>query len=143
MIDRETRDKYAELLRHFAAGQLTNDDYDDQTDKVAFKDDSVNEIYDQMWFTYCDLRTHKLTGKDKLTAEGRKVVARFIMFLYSDFSYEWPRSNLGGRLLNLLSQADSSGMQIGINYDAQVPDREVFVLKPFPEHQTTHGVRHG
>jgi len=107
MINRPTRDRYAELLRHFIAGQMTNFEYETQFDNIAESldttDPAVHEIFQAMWYTYCDLRKHKMTGADALVGDNRHTLARFILFLYSDLPYEWPTSSLKGCLLNLLT----------------------------------------
>jgi hypothetical protein len=107
MIDRPTRDRYAELLRHFVAGQMTNFEYEGHFDSIAesldISDPAVDEIFQAMWHTYCDLRKHKMSGRDALVGENRDTAARFILFLHSDLPYEWPTSSLKGCLLNLLT----------------------------------------
>ncbi len=107
MIDRLTRDQYAQLLRHFAAGQITNFEYEARFDKITtdidVADPAVKEIFGSMWFTYCDLYKHKLAGDHALEGETRKAVLRFLLFLHSDYPYEWPVEKLSGRLLNLLT----------------------------------------
>src|SRR5688500_7396013 len=104
-IDRQSRDRYAELLRHFAAGRLTNVEYDDASDAyIAAGDVALSEIWWQMWQTYDDIREHRLTGKDELPREGRTDVARMVLFLHSDLPYEWPvPSRLLGLLLNVFT----------------------------------------
>ena len=90
-VDRERRDKLAELLRHFAAGRITNDQWDDAAlPLVKTEDPALLTAWGQMWHTYDDLHEHRLTGKHELPDEWRKLVARLILFLYSDLPYEWP-----------------------------------------------------
>lgn len=108
MIDRIARDQFAELLRHFAAGNLTNHDYDAAADHIVCdanrKDRSLWAIYSRVWFFYSDVRQHCLREEYKLTDEGRRAVARWILFLYSDLEYEWPIKSfisLSGCLLRL------------------------------------------
>jgi hypothetical protein len=90
-VDRQSRHRYAELLRHFAAGQLTNDQYEDATEHLMRSEDlALRELWWTMWSTYDDLREHRLTGEYKLPPEGRATVARMVLFLHSDLPYEWP-----------------------------------------------------
>jgi len=107
MIDRQSRDHYAELLRHFIAGQMTNFEYEDRFDNIAktltINDPAVHEIFEDMWFTYCDLRQHTMTGPDAIVGDNRHTVVRFILFLHSDLPYEWPTRNIKDCLLNLLT----------------------------------------
>ena len=35
MVDRKARDKFAELLRHLATGQITNDEFEDRAPHLA------------------------------------------------------------------------------------------------------------
>ncbi len=104
-IDRQSRDHYAELLRHFASGRLTNTEYDEASEAyVAARDLALSEIWWQMWYTYDDLHEHRLTGKHELPREGRTDVARMVVFLHSDLPYEWPvPSRLLGCLLNAIT----------------------------------------
>jgi hypothetical protein len=108
MVDRIARDKFAELLRHFGAGNLANDQYEDAA-HLILKDADRNDrslwaVYSAAWFLYDDIRVHRLRDKHALTDEGRRAVARWILFLQSDLEYEWPiRSmiSLSGCLLRI------------------------------------------
>jgi hypothetical protein len=90
MIDRASRRAVGELLRHLAAGQITNDQFEDRLPRSS-EDIAVAEIRHQAWFLYSDLREYRFVGKDRLTDEHRREVARWILFLQSDLEYEWPR----------------------------------------------------
>ena len=105
MSDRQSRDRYAELLRHFAAGRLTNDEYEDACSACLSSPDlALRELWWEMWHAYDDLHEHRLTGKYELLREGRTTVARMVLFLHSDLPYEWPvPSRLLGLLLNVLT----------------------------------------
>lgn len=85
MIDRLTRDRYAELLRRFIAGQVTNFEYEDRFDEVAIDldiaDPAVEELFRVMWFPYCDIRKHKMTGVHAIEGENRQTVLQFLLFL--------------------------------------------------------------
>jgi hypothetical protein len=104
-IDRQSRDGYAELLRHFAVGRLTNDQYEDAAEAyLGSADLALRELWWVMWPTYDDLHEHRLTGKWKLPPEGRTTVARMVLFLHSDLPYEWPVvPRLVALLLNVLT----------------------------------------
>lgn len=106
-MNRTVRNEYAELLRGFIGGQITNFEYEDRFDKFdlgqAISDPAINEIFGAMWSAYCDIREHKMTGKFKLVGENRETAIRFILFLHSSFPYEWPVQSLSERLLNLLT----------------------------------------
>ena len=47
-------------------------------------------MLEMCWGLYDDTRQHKLVGQDKLSDENLKTIARCILFLHSDFEYEWP-----------------------------------------------------
>lgn len=105
-IDRQIRDRYAELLRHFAAGRLTNDQYEDASDWcLESPDPALRALWRAMWSTCDDLHEHRLTGEYELSRDGRATVARMVLFLRSDLPYEWPTAfrSLGILLLNLLT----------------------------------------
>jgi len=89
MIDTPARKKSAKLLRHLAAGLITNDQYEDSQPRSA--DPAIYQIfYHGGWPLYSDLYEHRLRGKKSLPAEVKHGVARVILFLRSDLSYEWP-----------------------------------------------------
>ena len=95
MVDRESRNRLAESLRHLVSGQITNDQF--ETAAWIESDDSViDTVKWQAWLLYGDLHEHKLTGSDAVSKSDRRVVARFILFLQSDLEYEWPRHPYDG-----------------------------------------------
>lgn len=103
-VDRQSRVQYAEVLRHFAAGRLTNREYESATDGLLeSRDSSLWAIWKAVWVCYDDIFTHRLTGKRALTKDQKHVIARAIVFLHSDLTYEWPRVPLRRMLLGLLT----------------------------------------
>ena len=88
MIHRESRDRLAEALRHYVSGQITNDDLDsviiDRCDRGA------KAVQDAAWQLYDDMYQHKATGRHVINKEGRKIIARWVTFLYSEKEYLWP-----------------------------------------------------
>jgi hypothetical protein len=99
LLDRPSRDRYAELLEQFADGQLTNDEYEDAAcPLLASRDPALGELWWAMWHAYDDLHEHRLTGKHELTRDGRAAVSRMVLFLQSDLPYEWavPGGRIGG-----------------------------------------------
>ena len=95
MIDKLSRRKAAEAIRHFIAGRITNDQFIDRypfskTDPVVWAlDDTLYAFYD-------DVRTHRLTEEFSISEETKRTAARWVMFLYSDYEYEWPRISVPG-----------------------------------------------
>ncbi len=103
----QTRDRYANLLQHFIGGQVTNFEYMDRFDEISIDlnraDPAVDELFRAIWVTYCDICKHKMTGDYAVEGESKKTVLRFILFLHSDFPFEWPTTKVSDFLLNLLS----------------------------------------
>ncbi|MDB5157251.1 MAG: hypothetical protein JWR50_1958 [Mucilaginibacter sp.] len=106
MIDQERRKKLALHLRHLSVGVITNDDFesnvmDDVTNgwspeqyyraKEAKSDDPIiTPMLELCWGLYSDTKNYRLKGRDQLSDETLKVIARCILFLHSDEEYEWP-----------------------------------------------------
>jgi len=90
MIDRLARQRAAEVIRHFVTGQITNKEFirrypESKHDLVIWALD------DTVWCLYDDIRTHKLAGDYALNKEFKPEVVRWLMFLYSDAEYLWPK----------------------------------------------------
>jgi len=92
MIDRQSRNRLAEALRHYVAGQITNDDL--YTVEVDWRDRGAQAVWSMAWGLYDDLSKHKATGPHYLNKNDRREIARWIAFLYSDEEYVWPEYNL-------------------------------------------------
>jgi hypothetical protein len=110
MIDRQSRTKLAELIRHLAAGRMTNDEFEN---RVPFRstDPAIWAVFSSgAWFLYSDLRQYRLTGKYRLPKEARREVARWIVFLKTDLEYEWPKLGRFGSLLLLVGNLFSIGL---------------------------------
>lgn len=87
----DARLEYAELVRHFFAGRMTNHQYEKRCDDLLDRaDEAVNQIYCRLWTTYCDFREHRMGRKHGMTRDGRRLLARWIMFLRSGRPYEYP-----------------------------------------------------
>jgi hypothetical protein len=103
-VDRTARLRFAEVLRHFAAGRLTNEEYEADVDKLLDSPDrSIWAVWWSVWPTYHDCRTHRMVGHWELTKKGRRTVARMIVFLHSGLPFEWPRTPGWRILLGLLT----------------------------------------
>lgn len=94
MVEEIWRKQLAEEIRHLAAGQMTNDEFEERTYGLLkkSKDPALREIWEGAWGLYDDLHEHKLRGKYAVKKEHRHEIARWIVFLYSGFEYEWPVS---------------------------------------------------
>jgi hypothetical protein len=90
MIDRRARDIFAEQLRHFAAGQITNDEFEDRL-PLRSKDAAVNRIFwAGAWHLYDDMREYKLTGEYRFPKECKHEISKWILFLKTDLEYQYP-----------------------------------------------------
>lgn len=91
MVDREARDKLAELLRQFASGRVTNHEFEEQWYfPTRSRDKGIAEVEHAIWCLYDDLREHRLTDDERMTPELRRQIATWILFLKTDLEYEWP-----------------------------------------------------
>lgn len=92
MIDRRNRDHMAQAIRSLASGLVTNDAFDDERVPRPFGEDlAIREIYwSGVWPLYGDMQCYRLRGKDALSDEQRRWLARCVMFLKTDLPYEWP-----------------------------------------------------
>jgi hypothetical protein len=94
LVDRNARDHAAQLLRNFISGKISNDDFDDGCPTT--KDPAIDAIWSTAWVLYDDMNTHNLIGRHRLTADMRRICVRWILFLQSDFDYQWPDISLPG-----------------------------------------------
>ncbi|WP_213999725.1 hypothetical protein [Arsukibacterium sp.] len=102
MIDREARNRLAELIRALASGRITNDEFEDAL--PLSEDNAVKEVFHHgAWCLYSDMKEYRLKGKDALSTEERSLVARWILFLKSDYEYEWPSASFREHVLKLVS----------------------------------------
>lgn len=107
---RRPRDRYAGQLRHFVAGRVTNVDYVGGLAKILRRagpgdgraDGAVlRTVLGRAWFLYDDVRTRRLSGRWAVPPEGRREVARWVVFLRSDLAHEWPAGITGPQLVRL------------------------------------------
>ena len=91
MVDQEARRRYAELVRQFISGRMTNEEYEARFEAIECNtnDPAVFEAYHQVWFLYDDIKTHRMTGAHRLDRAGRRTIARMVLFLHSDEEYQW------------------------------------------------------
>jgi hypothetical protein len=96
--ERLRRDRAIALLRAFAVGKLTNDEFEARYDANLaprpirkWEDRALWALKTVVWHCYDDLSTHRLEGAHALTPEGKKCFARWILFLQTNRHYEWQR----------------------------------------------------
>ena len=79
MIDRNSRNRLAELLRSLASGQITNDEF--ETSIQESKDKAIVEVFSNGgWTLYSDMKEYKLNGKNALETVVKKEVAKWVLF---------------------------------------------------------------
>ena len=93
-MDRKARDIVAEVLRHFISGQITNFDFEDKI--PITKDPVIWAIEDCVWCFYDDFTKHKMKGNWALPQESKLQMARWLVFLYSNEEYMWPKISYPG-----------------------------------------------
>ena len=102
MIDRNSRNKLAELLRSLASGLISNDEFEDSIPDSD--DEAVSEVFLKGgWLLYSDMKEYKLKGKDTLEKVVKKEVARWVLFLKSNYEYSWPNVPFLQRALHAVS----------------------------------------
>jgi hypothetical protein len=112
MIDRLARDALSRAIRRLAAGRVTNDEFEDQLPQVVrhSRDPGVRAIWSAAWFLYDDQSEHRLEGAHALGRQGRRAVARWIVFLKSNEEYRWRDLSPWTRFLLLPIQILSFGL---------------------------------
>jgi hypothetical protein len=102
MIDRNARNKLAELLRGLASGLISNDEFGDAIPES--EDKAINEVFSNGgWMLYSDMKEYKLKGKDALEKIVKNEVARWVLFLKSNYEYNWPYVPFLQRVLHTVS----------------------------------------
>lgn len=89
VIDRSARNETAPLLRQLVAGKITNEEFEDSIPRQS-DDGAIAGIADGAWGLYSDTRKYRLTGRDLLSRDTKREVARWVLFLKTDQEYEWP-----------------------------------------------------
>jgi hypothetical protein len=96
MVDVIRRKLLAEELRHFVAGQMTNDEFEDRAFEIikGSRDIALWEIMKEAGCLSDDTHNHRLRGRHAIGKDGRHQISRWIVFLYSNLEYEWPQSKI-------------------------------------------------
>lgn len=88
MVDRAARNQLAARLRHLASGLMSNERFEDSSRRS--KDRAIAELEWRLaWPVYDDMHEHRLTGEYALTYGMRRDFARAVLFLKTEFEYEW------------------------------------------------------
>ncbi|MGD0088509.1 MAG: hypothetical protein ABSE73_01185 [Planctomycetota bacterium] len=93
MVDRDAREKAAQLLQQFKAGLISNDRFEDGW-PLTSQDPVLEAIRWTVWGSYDDLHEHRLGernwvfGSNKLDSDGQALFERCILFLKSDLVFD-------------------------------------------------------
>ncbi len=93
MVNRRQRRVAGKLLADFFAGEITNDEYDNEFPSAS-GDAALKVVYWRIWFYYSDLHTHTLDHQD-LSKDDIALFKRCIDFLKTDLEYEGPPIRAG------------------------------------------------
>ena len=86
MVDRESRDACAQLLRRLMRGEMEGEEYEFAVDELGSSDPGIRAINTQAWACYSDY-----SPVERSVARAvRPEIARSILFLQSDAEYLWP-----------------------------------------------------
>lgn len=105
MVDIQRRKLLATHLRHLCVGQISNDEYETRVMRDVSKgklpeqyqrceeaktdDPIIPDMLLRSWYLYDDRKQHKLVGRQALSKEDSKEVARYLLFLNTDQEYKW------------------------------------------------------
>jgi hypothetical protein len=99
IVEPGRRRKAARLIREFVAGEITNDELDDQW-PLGPGDPALNGVFEFVWVHYDDLSTHRFRGNEVSAAN----LLRCAKFLETDLPYVWKRPHWAIRgIANLLA----------------------------------------
>lgn len=101
MVDMKSRGLAANLIREFAAGRLTNDEFDEQYPES--EDRGVQTIGQVLWLSWDDRFTHRLEGEHQLTDQQKALFDRCIAFFQTELEYVGPSP--GGSVLGVAKGA--------------------------------------
>jgi hypothetical protein len=85
------RHAYAQLLRQFHSGRMTNFEYEDrysEIERTLGSDRLIDDIYLVNWHSYCDIQLHRMVGKWKLSRTTRRYLAQAVLMLKTGFEAE-------------------------------------------------------
>jgi hypothetical protein len=87
MVDREARDKLALATRRFAAGRISEREWEKSLPRRS-KDQTLRDVADILEFSFEARRDYFAKGKDALTPETRHNVARCILLFHTNLDYD-------------------------------------------------------
>jgi hypothetical protein len=95
MVDRHSRDRLAEIVRHLVTGQISTDQFTAEGGALADRspDSGVEAVYAAADVLRADVSlvwSIRLRGRFRLAPDIRRRMAIAALFLYSEAEYEWP-----------------------------------------------------
>jgi hypothetical protein len=96
MVDMKSRVSAANLIKEFAAGRLTNDEFDEQYPDS--EDRGAQTIGQVLWLSWDDRFTHRLEVEYQHTDQQKALFYRCIAFLQTELEYTGPSP--GGSVLD-------------------------------------------
>ena len=94
MIDFEARKVAAQAARRFVSGRLSNFEFENSM--PSSKDPALWAIEDTLWCFYDNFDEHVFKGQWEPTEETRELMNRWVLFLYSEEEYLWPKGSYPG-----------------------------------------------
>lgn len=90
MINKKGRRQLALYTRRYLSGQISNFDLE-ASEPEPEGDDAIIEVFaNGIYQLYSDEKNHFCVGIHAISKAERATVARWLLFLYSDYVYEWP-----------------------------------------------------
>lgn len=91
MVDREARSRYAELLRQFISGRMTEGEYEHKFFALRHnkKDHALLEIFSEVSELCESAYPNKMTQQWRSDGKARRRVAKAVLFLQSGAEYKW------------------------------------------------------
>ena len=99
-VDHNASRQIADALRAFAAGQITNDEFEDRLPDSG--DPLVRIAENYGWSLYPDHKSIYAKGEYALSKTVKAEIARLVLMLRSDQDFPWPRSK-PSMTLNILT----------------------------------------
>jgi hypothetical protein len=115
----------AELLRHFAAGRITNLEFCAALPTIS-RDRSFNALANQAHFEF-EFGRYRLGYPEPLSEEDRRTLARWAMFLYTDLDYQYDR-HVGWSCLSGIGASGIAYLLVGLLVDCWIPQLLVALM---------------
>jgi hypothetical protein len=136
-VDAVARKQFAELYRHFGAGLISGGELESRAPRT--REIGLHEIDATGILPFYGDFTHlKLSGKHRLTREGRRYLARIILFVRSGLPYRWPRQTGVFQLPAVLLSVITLGRfgDYWLRYRARDGDLEVWPFYTLAEYES-------